>query len=78
MCAHRGKRQARAEPSAGEREGTPSHENGQRSLHPEQPGQHESNREETNKIREFEERLGAICGPSSCQPVRPAFHTDGR
>ena len=37
MCAHRGKRQARAEPSAGEREGTPSHENGQRSLHPEQP-----------------------------------------
>lgn len=24
--------------------------------------QHESNREETNKIREFEERLGAICG----------------
>ena len=42
--------------------------------------QHESNREETNKIREFEERLGAICGLGnrvwrgySFQPVRQAI-----
>ena len=34
--------------------------------------QHESNRDETNKIREFEERLGAICGLAPSQRQMPS------
>ena len=62
MCAHTAIAPARAEPSAGEREGHTLHDDDQRSLCREKRRKFELNLLETNDIQSLNKRLGAIGG----------------